>query len=301
MQHSSFLVYRRFFYLKISLWLLLFSLVAYVLHQPLNAPNGGTWLGYTLGGAGALLIVWLLWLGVRKRRYGSTRTGPVQGWVSAHVYLGLLLVFIVTLHSGFQFGINIHTLAYVLMLLVVMSGIYGVSAYLRYPRKIAANQGGLSEETILLEISELESECLHLAEHLPDTIRQALHREAQQLTVGGSAWRQLTRAGGKMRDALSARQKDVLQQLTELDGNARYDLSMYLLAEHIASHQQAEEQEVMRQILELLGRKNALLARLRENVQYQALMDIWLYLHIPLSFALLAALIVHIVTVFLYW
>ena len=30
-------------------------------------------------------------------------------------------------------------------------------------------------------------------------------------------------------------------------------------------------------------------------------MDVWLHIHVPLSFALLAALIAHIVSVFYYW
>ena len=33
----------------------------------------------------------------------------------------------------------------------------------------------------------------------------------------------------------------------------------------------------------------------------KAFLDIWLYFHVPLSFALLAALIAHIVSVFFYW
>jgi hypothetical protein len=36
-------------------------------------------------------------------------------------------------------------------------------------------------------------------------------------------------------------------------------------------------------------------------MQYQAMMEIWLYVHVPLSFALLAALIAHIVSSFFYW
>ena len=34
---------------------------------------------------------------------------------------------------------------------------------------------------------------------------------------------------------------------------------------------------------------------------YKALLDIWLYVHVPLSFALLGALIAHIISVFFYW
>ena len=41
--------------------------------------------------------------------------------------------------------------------------------------------------------------------------------------------------------------------------------------------------------------------RVARDIQYQALMEIWLYVHVPLSFALLAALIGHVVSVFFYW
>ena len=36
-------------------------------------------------------------------------------------------------------------------------------------------------------------------------------------------------------------------------------------------------------------------------LKMQATLEIWLYVHVPLTVALLAALLVHIVTVFLYW
>ena len=51
----------------------------------------------------------------------------------------------------------------------------------------------------------------------------------------------------------------------------------------------------------LIGQKTVLVKQLRRNLQIQAFMDIWLYFHVPLSFALLAALIAHIISVFFYW
>ena len=80
-------------YLKTSLLLALVSVALYVSQggQDAQPPNGGTWQGYVLGSLGALLIIWLSLLGVRKRRYSSTM-GTVQGWTSAHVYLGTVLV-----------------------------------------------------------------------------------------------------------------------------------------------------------------------------------------------------------------
>ena len=37
------------------------------------------------------------------------------------------------------------------------------------------------------------------------------------------------------------------------------------------------------------------------DIQFQSLMEAWLFIHVPLSFALLAALTGHIISVFFYW
>jgi hypothetical protein len=111
---ESILVYRDHLYLKVSLILTLAAVVAYVWHQPFQAPNGGTWLGYTLGTAAGGIMVWLAWFGIRKRRYGVGKL-RLEDWLSAHVYLGLALGIIATLHAGFQVGWNVHSVLYVLM------------------------------------------------------------------------------------------------------------------------------------------------------------------------------------------
>ena len=57
----------------------------------------------------------------------------------------------------------------------------------------------------------------------------------------------------------------------------------------------------LEKVASLLGRKRAILARTRKHLQLKAMLEIWLYLHVPLTFALIAALIAHIVSVFFYW
>src|SRR5687767_15470820 len=96
-----------------------------------------------------------MWYGVRKRRYTST-VGTVQGWLSAHVYLGIVLVVIVTLHTGFEVGWNVHTLAYVLMLAVVASGLYGVVMYMRVPRAMTENLGEDTLDQLVLRIGDID-------------------------------------------------------------------------------------------------------------------------------------------------
>ena len=45
----------------------------------------------------------------------------------------------------------------------------------------------------------------------------------------------------------------------------------------------------------------AMLARLRRHLQLKAMLEIWLYVHVPATFALIAALTAHIVSVFFFW
>ncbi len=51
----------------------------------------------------------------------------------------------------------------------------------------------------------------------------------------------------------------------------------------------------------LLQRKAAALSRIRRHVRIRAMLEIWLYVHVPLTFALIAALAAHIISVFFYW
>ncbi|MEE9146274.1 MAG: hypothetical protein V3U27_02645, partial [Candidatus Tectomicrobia bacterium] len=167
--HQSVLIYKRFLFLKLALFAILVAVVAYALHAPIEASNGGTWLGYTFGGISALLVLWLLWFGIRKRRYGPGNVN-LESWLSAHVYFGLALIVIGTLHTGFQFGLNVHTLAYFLMLFVVLSGLFGVYAYMRYPKDMTYNRRGSTLGEMLLQIADLDRQCRDIAIKLGDEI-----------------------------------------------------------------------------------------------------------------------------------
>jgi hypothetical protein len=275
--HESFLVLRNFRYLKAMAILVAASIIAYVWHQPFDHPNGGTWLGYTLGGVGIALIVWLAWFGVRKRRYGAGDL-TLQNWLSAHVYLGSGLIIVATLHTGFQFGWNVHMLAYVLMMLVIASGLFGVYAYIRVPIKMTQNRDGQTQESMLNTIAELDDECSVNAIKLSDDINEIIRRAVEETRIGGGFFRQLSGNDPNCSTALALR--EMPGQVANLHGS---------------------EAETGRRLVSLLARKSELLVRARRDVRLKAWIDIWLFVHIPLTFALLAALIVHVVSVFFYW
>jgi hypothetical protein len=300
MLHESFLRHRGFRYLKAAAGLCAAALALYAWHDPLDGPNGGTWLGYTLGTVGALLIVWLAWLGVRKRRYASN-LGTVKGWVSAHVYLGLALLLVATLHTGFQFGANLHTLAYALMVLVIASGAYGVVAYVRYPRLITANRAQTSREARIEEILDLNERAIALADEINPEVHAAVLHAAGRLRIGGTWREQLLRPAPDARAEELARVGDALRSRLGTRAESPADEQMIFLGTQlIATADRDRETERLKQLLELLTRRNELVDRVARDIQAHARMQAWLYLHVPLTVALLAALAAHIVTVFLY-
>jgi hypothetical protein len=283
-QHQSILEFRHGRYFKVALLLCVAAIGAYAWHDPpaiYLKPYGGTWLGYTLGTIGAVLILWLMVLGIRKRRYRSNM-GSVQGWTSAHIYLGGSLIIVATLHCAFEFGWNIHTLAYALMMLVIASGFFGVYAYLRYPEYMTANLAGETLETMLLKVADLEAKCKRIALDLPDEVNalimNASKRAAEKTALGGSFRRQL--AGVDPRHPMRLARDELLKMGTRFSGD------------------QAKVQE---QLVMEMTRVVALTDRVRRDLQFRALMQVWLYFHVPLSFALLAALIAHVVSVFYFW
>lgn len=302
--HESFLRHRHWFYLKVAAALCLLCVVVYLWHDPLDGPNGGTWLGYTLGTLGALLIVWLAWLGVRKRQYASN-LGTVKGWVSAHVYLGLALLVVATLHTGFQFGLNLHTLAYALMVLVIASGVYGVVAYARYPRLITDHHAQTTREAWLGEVLDLNERSIQLADQVSPDVHRFVLRGAERVTLGGSWREQLAGLRGDAGAAELGALTEILRKKLAASESERAAVAdaeqvIVLTESRIMMSERDPAVERLKQLLELLTRRNDLAARLHRDVQMHARMQIWLYLHVPLTAALLAALFAHIVSVFLY-
>src|ERR1700730_13566178 len=165
--------------------------IAYALQPRNQQPNGGTWLGYTLGTIAALLILILMGYGIRRRVFGA-KVGNAAGWLSIHVYFGLCTLIVASLHCGFHFGRNIHTIAYTLMCSVVASGCWGVYAYLRYPALLVRTRGNSSREQLLRQIGDFDKQALSLAGSLNTALREFVIDAIRRTRIGGGLWTQLT-------------------------------------------------------------------------------------------------------------
>lgn len=297
--HDSILTYAKSRYLWTALALSAAALIAYFWFDPGGPPNGGTWLGYTLGTIGALLIVWLMLFGIRKRRYVHN-VGTLRGWLSAHIYLGTTLILIVLLHAGFQLGWNLHTFTFILMLIVIFSGFFGVYVYLRYPTLMTRNRENATRDAMLDEVAEIDQNALALADGIDPKIHAVVLRSIQNTRLGGGVWTQLrARDGSDL--ALDSLHKAIAMRENNQEMKTAEMPTMFAMVDYLAGRATDKQGEAMRKLIDLISRKKGLATKVARDMQYQAMMEIWLYIHVPLSFALLAALIGHIVSSFFYW
>jgi len=291
--HESYLVYRKKRFLWLSLLMTAFVIAVYWIDDPQEPANGGTLLGYALGTIGALLIVWLAWYGIRKRKYAST-LGSVQGWLSAHVYLGTALLVVVLLHTGFQFGFNVHTLAFALMVLVILSGFFGVYVYQKYPARLSDNRGGVNRSELLDQLADIDHRSKRVAGTLGD--------DFEELVISGISRTQL---GATMTGRLKGLDQSqvMLRQGSEVKAvsNAGQEAALDWLAEQQSRCSDPTKAGTIGELSALLRNKRKLVKQLNEDARLQAMLEVWLYVHVPLTAGLLVALMIHILTVFIYW
>lgn len=276
MAQDTFLTVDRLKYLKWATGLVVLCIFAYAFHSPAIKPGGGTWLGYTLGTIGALLILWLLMFGVRKRAY-SSNLGTVKGWLSAHVYLGLALAIVATLHTGFEFGWNIHTLAYALTVAVIASGIWGVVLYVRQPAMMGNLLDGRSLQQHGQVLTEIDAESRRIAQNLSSQV---------QALVDASASTRIF--------------ENFFQRLRGSNPHCGTDRAVAALERPDARLDEQKSRE-FQELCTLQFRRQQQLKRIRNFVRLKTWAEIWLLFHVPLSFALLAGLLAHVVSVFFYW
>jgi hypothetical protein len=111
--------------------------------------GGGSLSGFTLGVAGGAIIVFemLLWL---RKKFRVARIGRAKLWMKAHIWLGLLSVPLITLHSGFRWSAG--PLSSVLMFVffvVIVSGVWGLALQQVVPKIMLEN---IPAETIYSQI-----------------------------------------------------------------------------------------------------------------------------------------------------
>ena len=276
--HDGFLKHAGYRWLKISSAIMLICIVSYIFIDVSPRHNGGSWYGYALGTIGALLILWLTMLGVRKRAM-TPGQWSLKAWTSAHIYLGLSLIVIGTLHTGFQLGWNIHTAAYVFMMIVIISGIVGIYFYANIPRALSDNRDEMTETEMLENLRSLDRQLHEAAQPLSAEHAALVLQSLEQDPFGGGFFRRI-----------SGRYPDCATREAQAD-----------LRRERAYQPKMGGDDPLDKVDALLEKKEATLARVRRHLKLKAMLQVWLFIHVPMTFALIAALTAHIISVFFYW
>jgi hypothetical protein len=128
---------------------------------------GGTPLGLWFGSISLAIFVFAALLSLRKK-IPLWRVGTVQRWLRAHIWLTLLTIPLVILHSGFRFGGPMTTLLMALYAIVMVSGIYGLFLQHLMPRLMKER---LPAETVFEQIPHIRAQLATAAEKMRDSFK----------------------------------------------------------------------------------------------------------------------------------
>lgn len=146
-----------------SLGILAASALAYAVYAQ-QAPaglRGGSTMGLIFGIVGFAFMIFAALLGARKR-VPTWRLGRAQAWMRGHLWLGLLSLPLILFHGGFHFGGTLTRVLMWLLIITVVSGVFGAALQNYLPRVMSSD---VPLETIYDEI---------------DNVRRALREEADR-------------------------------------------------------------------------------------------------------------------------
>lgn len=181
-------------WLLISIGILAISLVIYVpyaLTAP-KGPTGGSFLGLVFGIVGFAFMIFAAALGARKR-VPTWRLGRAQAWMRGHLWLGFLALPLILFHGGFHFGGTLTRVLMWLLIITVVSGVFGAALQNYLPRMMTKD---VPLETIYGEIGHvrrlLREEADRAVEALCGPMGFKYQSEEGQRAGGFTAMRALT-------------------------------------------------------------------------------------------------------------
>ena len=144
---------------------------------------GGTPLGLWFGSISLAIFVFAALLSLRKK-IPLWRVGTVQRWLRAHIWLTILTIPLVILHSGFRFGGGMTTFLMVLYGIVMLSGFYGLFLQHIMPRLMKER---LPAETVFEQIPHIRAQLAAAAEKMRDSFKPAPPKKPDAGTQAPSA------------------------------------------------------------------------------------------------------------------
>src|SRR5467141_1754450 len=142
-----------------------FVYVLYAFEAP-QGPRGGSVIGLTFGLIGFAFMIFAALLGARKR-VPTWRVGRAQAWMRGHLWLGFLALPMIFFHGGFHFGGTLTRVLMWLLIITVLSGVFGAALQHFVPRAMTSD---VPLETIYDEISHVRALLREEADRVVESI-----------------------------------------------------------------------------------------------------------------------------------
>ncbi len=255
---------------------------------PLTAylsPKSG--LGYAIGIVGGVMILLQLLYAVRKRIRPMRFIGTVAGWFQAHMMLGIVGPVCILIHCGFSLGATNSNIALFSMLTVAGSGIFGRYFYSKIHRGLYGRKASLAElQASARDLRDRGTKLLMM----PELMRLADQEEQRLLAVADWSSALIFLAPF----AIASR---FARGRARLRRYARAAIRV-TAARHKAVASQRDRFE--RVAFDYVQRRMKATREVAEFRIYERLFSVWHVLHVPLFLMLIAAGIVHVISVHVY-
>lgn len=275
----------------------------------LNGPSGGSVIGIMLGILGSAFMLFAGLLGMRKR-FRTWRIGRAEFWMRGHLWLGLIALPIIWMHAGFRHGGTLTTVLMWLTYVIVVSGIIGAIFQHFMPRAMTRN---VPDETIFEQIGNV---LRHLATEADDVAAVCGPENGEDLLD----WRKRRTAALKTRSGralMTEQRRDQLIAAVEAapaQGSASLkqfylgqikpyvagDATAAVLSDPVRASSLFMQQKFLlpqplHETIDDLQRICDEVRQLHLQRRMHRWLHGWLFVHVPLSMALLVLAIVHVI------
>jgi hypothetical protein len=257
--------------------------------DPLAPVSGGSLAGLVFGGAGMACMVAAALLTLRKR-LKTWRLGRTSRWMAAHVWLGLLSLPLILCHGGFRFGGSLTTWLMVLLIACWISGVVGLILQQVLPRLMTEQ---VPHETIYEQID-------HVLGLLRDEARALVEAAAGPIDPPAVAAAPATPArkppepkpgSGPIRDFFVEQAQPWLAARRPAGSVFDQPSTSQVRRSHLKRLVPAELHEVVDDLFEICEERRQIEKQRRLHLWLHG----WLFVHVPVSWALLAGAAFHAV------
>jgi hypothetical protein len=245
-------------------------------------------VGYWLGVAGGVMMLFLLLYPLRKYIRTAHSWGSMRFWFFIHMLFGIIGPLLILVHSNFHTGSLNAAVAYYSMLIVAGSGIAGRFLYVRVHRNLRHEREALDEfrSRVRLDQTEVRSR-LAFAPEVEAMIRDF---EAKELAA-------------RQTGAVALTRKVVWLPISRWFLHQRCVKALKVPIRKLAAHGKWSEAEFKRRERKgriVINEYSQAIVRVCQHSAYERLFSLWHVAHIPFVYMLAVSALVHVLAVHMY-